>query len=229
MWYNCTFPQNETLNNACRSSGNTTTSADQGVSACFLGVGNATHFNQCVGTRGNETDVKCYLQDWSNKAPASASAGSESAARPHRPKEFSWTTLFCLGLMVLNCVVAQVEPEKDPTCTRFVADDKSTWHLNAETQHVVVSNGLGCFSGLSHPCLMGMENRILYFEPIWASDSPEGPISVTGDFKSLDRPEGRAIADKVYIPFVPDEFPVPSGPIGIVWPRPRLLQSLNVQ
>lgn len=208
MLYNCTFPQNDTLNNACCSASNITNALKQNESACIIGIGNAEVFTSCLVEKGNVTDYQCYLQDWSNTP-------SNSAATPVRPKAFGWASLACVGLLLLGGVQGQVQPAKDPECSKFVPDDQSSWDLSAETRHIILSWALLCSVGVDY-CSMGMDSRPMYFEPVWAADGPDGPVPVTGDFGSLSLPEDRAFADKVNIPYVPDRFAFAEGSPGMV-------------
>ncbi|EJT50146.1 hypothetical protein A1Q1_00613 [Trichosporon asahii var. asahii CBS 2479] len=206
MWYTCTFPQNDTVNSACCPAGNVTDALQQGTSACSLGFGNATQFNECL-LDTNVTDVRCYLQDWSNKPSDSATIRATS-------KPLGWATVTCIWLLFLNGVFGQVQPAKDPVCTKFIPDDQSSWNLTAETQHVITSIAIGCGAGLKG-CMLSMDGKNFYFESVWSADGPEGPVPVTGDFDDLSLPTDRAFADKVYIPYMPDKLPVAGGHFGL--------------
>lgn len=212
MWYNCTLPRNDTINSTCCPEGNVTTALQQDRSACLLGIGNATAFNKCLAKSRNVTDVKCYLQDWTNEPPTSAAVSS-------RPKTLGWASLACIGLLLLGSVSGQVEPAKYPVCTTFVPDDQGSWNLTAETQHLILENiGITCITGVGG-CTMPMGNKSLYFETVWAAQGPNGSVPVTGNFSSLPLPKDRAFADKVYIPIVPDSFFLEPGGTGLAAAR----------
>lgn len=202
MWYNCTFPQNSTLNDACCPSGNATSSLDGHSSACLLGIGNATDFNKCLAEGGNVTDVKCYVQGFSNMRHQS------SAGRKHQ--SVSWLSLACVALLLVGGAHAQQE---EPVCTSFIPDDQSTWDLDAVMPHLVIGSGQFCTRFLRNPCLTGMSQRRFYFEPLWVAD---GGFPVTGDYRAHKLPSDQDFADRVWVPIVPDEFPFPQGYWGLL-------------
>lgn len=205
MWYNCTFPTNATLNDECCPSGNATSALDGRSSACLLGIGNATAFNQCLAERGNVTDVKCYVQDYTNTRPEIPSAA------PGMKPSLGWLPLACVALLLLGGVSGQ--PEQDPVCTSFVPDDQSKWDPNTEMPNLVIGNGEFCSRISRSPCLISMSQKRFYFKPLWVAESG---MPVTGDYKSLNVPPDQDFAERVWVPFIPDEFPFSQGHLGLL-------------
>lgn len=208
MWYDCTFPLNVDYNNACCPFGNTTSTSSGGRSACILGIGNATDFNECLAERGNVTDIKCFIHDLSNTRP------EISSAAVRKPTAVGWLHFACLALLLVGGVSGTYEVE--PACTKFVPDGQSEWDLDAEMPHLIISHSLVCSYGKPSPCFIVMEEHRFYFEPLWVADGPDGEVPVTGDFKALDLPADRAFAERVWVPYVPDKFPFPVDYSGLL-------------
>lgn len=197
MWYNCTFPQNDSLNTNCCPSGNASSAGDN--SLCLLDLGGATAFTDCLYKTGSVTAPKCYLQDWSNTKP------DESAAYPQVAKGVSWFSMAFLGFLLLSGVTALQPPAENPVCTKFEPDARDTWNLDAVTPQLSISNAVMCDSP-GHCKVRTGDPQRYYFEVQWVAVRPDGPVPVTGDYKSLDLPKDRRFAEKVWPPAVPDEF-----------------------
>lgn len=107
MWYNYTFPRDDSANARCCPRGNNTNLGDW--SFCTVEVGNGSDPLHSVGSRVNDcfvfkqnvTDLRLYLHDYAEHAPKSAAASSTA------PRSFGVLSFVLLALSLASLTLAQ--------------------------------------------------------------------------------------------------------------------------